>query len=272
MIDETKITRMILENAVKDIIDSLDIDVAIAGGGPAGLVAAKYLADGGASVSLFERKLSVGGGMWGGGMMFPKIIVQEEAKGILDDFGINYIEDKDIANQEFTINDEALDSPSKQYVANSIESVAKLTSNAIDSGAKIFNAISVEDVMIRENEITGFVINWSAVDVAGFHVDPLTIASKFSVDATGHPAEVCHITQRKVGKLNTPSGEVEGECSMWARKSEILVVENTREIYPNLYVAGMAANAVFGAPRMGPIFGGMLLSGRKVAEIILERL
>jgi len=34
----------------------------------------------------------------------------------------------------------------------------------------------------------------------------------------------------------------------------------------------MAANAVFGAPRMGPIFGGMLLSGQKVARLIAERL
>ncbi len=255
MIDETKITRAILEHAVKDLIASLDIDVAIAGGGPAGLVAARYLADGGASVSLFERKLSVGGGMWGGGMMFPKIVVQEEAKGILDDFGINYIEDK-----------------KGQYVANSLESVAKLTAKAIDSGARIFNAISVEDVMIRENGITGFVINWSAVDAANLHVDPLTIASKFSIDATGHPTEVCHITRKKVGKLNTPSGEIEGELSMWAEKSESLVVENTKEVYSNLYVAGMAANAVFGAPRMGPIFGGMLLSGKKAAELILERL
>jgi len=255
MIDETKITRAILKNAVKDLMDSLEVDVAIAGGGPAGLVAARYLADGGASVSLFERKLSVGGGMWGGGMMFPKIVVQEEAKGILDDFGINYIEDK-----------------GGQHVANSLESVAKLTAKAIDAGAKIFNAISVEDVMIREKGIIGFVINWSAVGAANLHVDPLTIASKFSIDATGHPTEVCHITRKKVGKLNTPSGEIEGELSMWADKSESLVVENTKEVYPNLYVAGMAANAVFGAPRMGPIFGGMMLSGKKVAELILERL
>jgi len=35
-------------------------------------------------------------------------------------------------------------------------------------------------------------------------------------------------------------------------------------------VAGMSANAAFGGPRMGPIFGGMLLSGRKAAEMILK--
>jgi thiamine thiazole synthase len=32
----------------------------------------------------------------------------------------------------------------------------------------------------------------------------------------------------------------------------------------------MSANAAFGGPRMGPIFGGMLLSGRRVSELILE--
>lgn len=53
---------------------------------------------------------------------------------------------------------------------------------------------------------------------------------------------------------------------------EKMVVENTREVYPGLFVTGMAANAVFGAPRMGPIFGGMLLSGKKAAEEILKRL
>ncbi len=33
------------------------------------------------------------------------------------------------------------------------------------------------------------------------------------------------------------------------------IIENTKEVYPGLIVAGMATNAVFGAPRMGPIFG-----------------
>ena len=34
--------------------------------------------------------------------------------------------------------------------------------------------------------------------------------------------------------------------------------------------AGMAANTGLGAPRMGPIFGGMLLSGRRSAEVVIE--
>ena len=39
-----------------------------------------------------------------------------------------------------------------------------------------------------------------------------------------------------------------------------------------LYVCGMASSAVSGTPRMGPIFGGMLLSGQKVARLIIEKL
>ena len=53
---------------------------------------------------------------------------------------------------------------------------------------------------------------------------------------------------------------------------ERMVVEGTREVYPGLYVCGMASSAVAGTPRMGPIFGGMLLSGKKVADLIIEKL
>ena len=34
----------------------------------------------------------------------------------------------------------------------------------------------------------------------------------------------------------------------------------------------MAVAAVHSLPRMGPIFGGMLMSGRRVAEVIAEDL
>ena len=131
----------------------------------------------------------------------------------------------------------------------------------------------MEDVAIRDGTIAGLVINWSAVGMARLHVDPMVIMSKRTVDATGHDCEVCRILERKVGpKLRTPTGKVLGETSMWAEKGELSLVENSKEIYPNLYVAGMAANSVFGSPRMGPIFGGMLMSGRACAERVAESL
>jgi len=192
--------------------------------------------------------------MPGGGMMFNTIVVQTEAKAILDEF--------DIRTQEYE---------KGYYTADSVEAASGLCFKAIQAGAKIFNLMSIEDVMVRENDrITGLVLNWSAVTMAGLHVDPLTIRSRVVIDATGHASEICQIVVKKLGsKLKTQSGGIMGERSMWAEVAEKKVMENTKEVYPGLIVAGMAANAVFGLPRMGPIFGGMLLSGRRAAEVAL---
>ncbi len=70
----------------------------------------------------------------------------------------------------------------------------------------------------------------------------------------------------------TETGKVIGEGAMWTERGEETVVENTREIYPGVWATGMAANAARGAPRMGPIFGGMMLSGEKVAGELLTKL
>jgi len=59
---------------------------------------------------------------------------------------------------------------------------------------------------------------------------------------------------------------------MWAEVGERALIENTKEVYPNLFVCGMAANNIYGSPRMGPVFGGMLLSGKKAASLIDEKL
>lgn len=255
-LDEVIITRAIVEEYSKTFLEYTDIDVALVGGGPANLVAAKYLADAGVKVALYEQKLSLGGGMWAGGMMFPRIVVQEEATRILDDFGIRYKE----YEQGY-------------YVANSVESVGKLIAGATSAGAEVFNLVSFEDVMIREDDrVTGIVINWGPVTTNRLHVDPLMVRTKLVIDGTGHDATVCNTILRKIPNAKIGEFGQIGEKPMWAELGEKMAVEATQEIYPGLIVAGMAANAATRAPRMGPVFGGMLLSGEKAAKLALDRL
>ena len=256
-LDDVTISRIICKSFLEDFQRAMDVEVAIGGAGPAGMTAAYYLAEAGAQAVIFERSLRPGGGMPGGGMMFNTIVVQEEAKGILDEFGIR--------SREWE---------KGYYTADSVEASSAICLKAIQAGAKIFNLISIEDVMVREHDrVSGLVLNWSAVSLAGLHVDPLSIRSKVVIDATGHASEICHIVVDKLGgRLNTEGGGVMGEKPMWAEVAEKKIMENTKEVYPGLIVAGMAANAVCGTPRMGPIFGGMLLSGKRAAELAIERL
>ena len=255
-LEDEKISKIIVERFLKKFIENLNQDVIIAGAGPAGLTTAYYLAKNGFRVSIFERKLSIGGGMWGGGMMFNEIVVGEDGKKILDEFGVNCEKYEE-----------------GYFTADSVEAITTICSKAMKAGVKIFNGISVEDVMVNESGVCGVVINWSSVDIAGLHVDPLSVRSKFVVEATGHPLEILKILEKKVdGKLFTKTGKIMGEKSMNAELGEKTVVENTKEIFDNVYVVGMAANAAFGANRMGPIFGGMLLSGKKLADILSKKL
>lgn len=254
-LNEVVITRAIIDRFMKKFSDCAEVETAVVGGGPSGLVAAYFLAKAGVKTALFERKLSIGGGMWGGGMMFNEIVVQDAGKEILDMFGITSVEYE-----------------KGYYTADSIEAVSTICSHAMKAGAKIFNCMSVEDVIVREGRVQGLVISWSPVEMAGLHVDPLSIEAKTIIDTTGHDTEVLRTIERKADiSLNTETGGVMGERSMWADKAETLTLENTREICPGVYAAGMAANAAYGGPRMGPIFGGMLLSGKKAAELILAK-
>jgi thiamine thiazole synthase len=253
---EEVITRYILRKSIEDWIDFAEQDVVIVGAGPAGLSAAKYLAQAGLKTLIIERKLSFGGGIGGGGMLFHKVVVESPADEIIREIKCHY---EEVENGI--------------YIVDSSELIAKLASAAIDAGAKILLGVTVDDVVYRNSEsgpqIVGVVLQWSAVTMSGLHVDPLAIRCKAVVDATGHDAEVLAIASRKIPELKL---EIRGEKSMWVGEGERQVLCNTGMVAPGLYVAGMAVAALMQTPRMGPIFGSMLLSGRKVAEEIVSRL
>lgn len=253
---ETQVSKGIISTYFDKLERNLNLDVAIVGGGPSGIVAAYYLAKAGLRVAQFDRKLSPGGGMWGGAMMFNQVVIQEEAMDIIREFDINYKPFED-----------------GLYTVDSVESTSALLYRAVHAGATMFNCYSVEDVIYKSDRVGGIVVNWTPVLREGMHVDPLNIMARCVIDGTGHDSEVCKTVARKNGaRLNTPTGGVVGERSMDVAEGERQVVEGTKEIYPGLWVCGMASSAVGGTPRMGPIFGGMLLSGKKVADLIIAEL
>ena len=258
-IAEIKTPETIIESYMKNLLEATETDVAIVGAGPAGMTSAYYLAKEGIKTVIFERKLCISGGMcmWGGGVLFPRIIVQEGGRRILHEFGVSLQEYKE-----------------GYWIGDAVEAVATIASKTIKAGARLFDMISVEDVVIREGDkISGLVLNWSAAGFANLQFDPLTIRAKVVIDATGHDCEVCRVVSKKIGlKLKTETGELIGKSPMEAQVGEKEILENTKEIYPGLIVAGMSANVVFGSPRIGQLFGTLLVSGKKAAEIILEEL
>ena len=255
---ETTISRAIVENCSAKLLDNLTVDVAIVGAGPSALVAAHYLAKAGIRTAIFERKLAPGGGTWGGGMLFNEVVVQDASLEILDEFGIGH---------------KPIPGAPGYNTLDSVEMASGLIFGAVSAGAKIFNAVSVEDIVFRGEQVGGLVINWTPVERLGMHVDPLTVISQCVLDGTGHPSEIMHLAVEKAQlKLATSTGGILGEKPMWVDSGEASTIENTREYFPGLFACGMSANNVMGGYRMGPIFGGMMLSGRKAADLIRKRL
>ncbi len=249
---EKEITRAIVSEFAKDFERYVESEVIIIGGGPSGLMAAKELASMDVKVLLIERNNYLGGGFWLGGFLMNKITVRSPAEEILDELGVPY--------EEYS---EGL------FVSDATHACAKLIASACDSGAKILNMVSLEDVVLHNEHVCGVVVNWTAVTTLPppiACVDPVSLESQLVIDATGHEAAVVKkLEARKLVKTR-------GEGAMWVDASEKLVVEHTSEFYPGLIVTGMAVATAFGLPRMGPTFGAMLLSGKKAAEIALETL
>lgn len=252
-IDEKDVTRAITRNFLQEFDEYTESDVVIVGGGPSGLMAARDLALQGVKVLVVERNNYLGGGFWIGGFLMNKLTVRAPAHEVLAEIGVP-------AHEEI----EGL------WVTDGPHACSKLIAAACDAGAKILNMTTVDDVVLRENgRVAGVVINWTPIHALPRQitcVDPVAIESKLVIDCTGHDAGVVNSLASR-GML-----EPKGFGAMWVEKSEDAIVENTQEAYPGLIVTGMAVSTMYGVPRMGPTFGGMLLSGRRAAQVALELL
>lgn len=251
-VSEKDVTKAIVSGFAEEFLDYVESDVIIIGAGPSGLFAAKKLAEKGVKTLIIESNNYLGGGFWIGGYLMNKLTVREPGQKILDEIGAPYQKVKD-----------------GLYLADGPHACSKLIASACDAGAKVINMTKFDDVVIREDRVGGVVINWTPVSVlprAITCVDPIAIESKLVIDATGHDAVVVKSLEER-GLV-----DIAGFQGMWVEKSEDAVVENTQEVYPGLIVTGMAVATTYGSPRMGPTFGGMLLSGEKAAEVVLDKL
>ncbi len=246
-VSEAAITRAISERFWREFNDHIESDVVIVGGGPSGLVAARHLAESRVKTLLIESNNYIGGGFWIGGYLMNVLTFRAPSQEMLDELKIPYEEAQD-----------------GLFTADGPTACSKLISAACDAGAKIINMTKFDDCIYKNGRVAGVVINWtpvSALPRAITCVDPVAIESKVVIDATGHDAHVVE-SLRKRGMLESKTFG-----PMDIVSSEDGVVQMTGELHPGLIVCGMAAATAYGIPRMGPTFGGMLLSGKKAASV-----
>ncbi|MFH2137549.1 MAG: sulfide-dependent adenosine diphosphate thiazole synthase [Candidatus Omnitrophota bacterium] len=250
-VSESQVTNAIVKDFCEKLTNHTQTEVVIVGGGPSGLIAGRDLARAGVKVLIIESNNYLGGGFWIGGYLMNGVTFREPANEVLDELGVPYKKA-----------DEGL------YIAPGPHACSKLIASACDAGVTIINMTRFDDVVLREgNRVAGVVINWTPVAAlprAITCVDPVAIEAKIVIDATGHDASVVQTL------VNRDLMKIKGFSGMWVDKSEDMVVEKTQEVYPGLVATGMSVATVFGTPRMGPTFGGMLLSGRKAAVVVQD--
>jgi len=244
-VSEAQISRAIVSEFSKWFEDYIISDVIVVGGGPSGLIAARDLAKEGFKTLVIESNNYLGGGFWIGGYLMNTLTFRAPAQKMLDELGIPYKKA-----------DEGL------FTTDGPNACSKLISAACDAGIKILNMTKFDDVVYRNKRVEGTVINWTPVSALPRQitcVDPISLESKVVIDATGHDACVCRSLERRNILKLAEFGPMD------VNSSEDMVVEKTGQIHPGLIVTGMAVSTAYGIPRMGPTFGGMLLSGRKAA-------
>jgi len=250
-IHERDITRAIIKNYFEMFDQVVESDVIIVGAGPSGLMAAAKLSKAGKKVVIIEANNYLGGGFWVGGCFFNQATFRSPSHEIIARLGVPL---KKVS--------------AELYVGSAPHVCSALIKYALDQGTKVLNLMALEDLVLKNKRVSGAVINWGAVKSLPKQItclDPLAIESRVVIDATGHEAAaVSKLTKRHFIDLKN-------DLPMHVSKSEEEVILKTGEVYPGLYLTGMATATYHGLHRMGPTFGAMLFSGEKVARLILDK-
>lgn len=263
-IKESQVSRAMTSRYFRDLDEFADTDVVIVGAGPSGLACAYELTKRpDVKVAIIEQSVAPGGGAWLGGQLFSAMVVRKPAHEFLDELSIpyedegNYVVVKHAALVTSTLLAKVLEAPN----------------------VKLFNATAAEDLIVREDDtgnkyVGGVVTNWTLVALnhnTQSCMDPNVMEAKVVVSSTGHDGPMGATGVKRLEKLGLVPA-CPGMYALDMNTAEDRIVSNTREIIPGMVLCGMEVSEVDGAPRMGPTFGAMYVSGQKAARIALEAL
>lgn len=256
-VKEAEVSREMTTRYMKDMYDFADTDVIIAGAGSAGLVAAYELSKHpNVKVALIEQSVAPGGGAWLGGQLFSAMIVRKPADAFLDELDIPYEE-------------------TEHHVV--IKHAALFTSTVMSKllrapNVKLFNATAIEDLIVKKGRVSGVVTNWTLVTLnhgTQSCMDPNVMEGKVVISACGHDGPMGASGVKRLQNIGMVE-HVPGMGCLDMGTAEDAIVHGTKEIVPGMIVCGMEVAELEGAPRMGPTFGAMMISGQKAAHLALE--
>jgi len=236
-IKESVVSREMTRRYMTDMITHADTDVVVVGAGSAGLSCAYELSkDPTVSIAIVEQSVSPGGGAWLGGQLFSAMVVRKPAHLFLDELGVAY--------------DEAED-----YVV--IKHAALFTSTIMSAllarpNVKLFNAVAVEDLIVKQGRVGGVVTNWALVSMnhdTQSCMDPNVMEAKVVVSSCGHDGPFGATGVKRLQDIGMISA-VPGMKALDMNTAEDEIVRLTREVVPGMIVTGMEVAEIDGAPRM----------------------
>ncbi|XP_044973121.1 thiamine thiazole synthase 2, chloroplastic-like [Hordeum vulgare subsp. vulgare] len=256
---ESVASREMTRRYMTDMIADVNTDVIIIGTGSAGLSCAYELSkDPSVNIAIVERSVSPGGSGWLGSQLFSAMVVRKPAHLLLDEINIEYDEQED-------------------YVV--IKHAALFTSTLLSRllaqpNVKLFNAVVVEDLVVKENRVAGVITNWALASMnqdIKSHIDPNVMEGKIVVSSCGHEGLFSANGVKRledIGTINT----MPRMKALDVNTAEDAIVSLTREVVPGMIVAGIEVAEIDGPHRMLPTFGATIISGQKAAHLALKAL